>query len=153
MPNLPTQVNAGLTGWIASKKVSSSAKKLIRKIFKSFGEEIELHSEKDIITLGALSGCGPAYFFYLCELMMIKAEKFGFNENDARTIAEKTFIGAAKLLAAHDLKAADWRKAVSSKKGITVEAIKALQRNGFHKVFFKGIDRAKKRTEEMSKMG
>ncbi len=46
MPNLPVQVGLGMTGWIATKKLSSIDKKLVRKIFQSMGKELELKTEK-----------------------------------------------------------------------------------------------------------
>ena len=42
MPNLPAQIRIGLTGWIANKNVSANDKKMVKKIFESFGKEIEV---------------------------------------------------------------------------------------------------------------
>ena len=72
-------------------------KKLVKDIFSMFGEEIELKNEDSINAITALSGSGPAYFFYICELLTEQACAFGFSKR-CRKIAANTLLGAAELV-------------------------------------------------------
>jgi len=150
MPNLPVQVFKGLTGWMPSRHVSAAQKKVVKKIFGSFGEEVELKNESQIDAVTALSGSGPAYFFYLCELMSRKAVKMGFSHKDAEVFARRTMIGAAHLLE-QDLRNAEvLRKSVTSKGGTTEAALKTMKKNRFESNFNKAVDAAYKRSIQLN---
>lgn len=149
MPNLPLQVDAGITAWLATKEVKE--KVLIRKIFSCFGEEIEVKKESDLDKITALSGSGPAYFFYLCEILAEQAQQMGFSKKDSEKIANTTFIGSAKLLDATQKSAKEFREAVTSKGGTTEAALKHLQKEGLSNIFKSAINAAEKRSKELSK--
>lgn len=146
MPNLGVQLGAGVTGWIASDACSDENKDLVSEIFSSMGEDVELENEGMIDALTAVSGSGPAYFFYLAELLEEKARDFGFDEREARMLAEQTFIGAAKLLESGGKTAQQWREAVCSKGGTTEAAIRHLQENKFDEIFKDAVEMAKLRS-------
>ncbi len=148
MPNLPLRVGAGFTGWI-SKNVKE--KKLVKDIFSMFGEEIELKNEDSINAITALSGSGPAYFFYICELLTEQACAFGFSKKDAEKIAANTLLGAAELVRNKKETFSELRQAVTSKKGTTEAALNYFIRSNFAKLFKDGIRRAKDRSEKLSK--
>ncbi len=146
MPNLPVQVGHGLTGWIATEAVTE--KNLIKKIFGSLGEEIEVTDESMIDSITALSGSGPAYFFYLCETISKKAEALGFSSEEARKIAESTFVGSAFLLDANTKSAGEWREAVTSKGGTTEAALNHLE--SASDIIAEAIEKAKNRSKELN---
>lgn len=150
MPNVALKHGSGMIGWHASTACSAEDGQLAEKIFSYMGASIELTDERMMNELTAISGSGPAYFFYLTELLEEKAREFGFNEEDARQLAEQTFIGAAKLLEAGGKSAKEWREAVSSKGGVTVEAIKSLEENNFGQIFKNALGKSQKRSEELS---
>ncbi len=152
MPNLPVQVSLGMTGWIATKNLNSIDKKLVRKIFQSMGKELELKTEKKIDALGAISGCGPAYFFYFTELLALKGQKMGFTNEESKQLAETTFIGSARLLQNNERDAKEWRAAVSSKGGFTERAIQYFADAGLSDIVAGAVETAKKRTEEMGRL-
>ncbi|MBI5728464.1 MAG: hypothetical protein HY984_01780 [Candidatus Magasanikbacteria bacterium] len=101
----------------------------------------------DAIT--ALSGSGPAYFFYLTELLAKQAEAYGFTEDIANILAKQTLLGAAALLTSDPRSPTDWKRAVMSKGGTTEAAMKSLNENDFEKIFFKALDQAKNRSKEL----
>lgn len=147
MPNLPLKVGKALTGWIAS-----SEGEWVLPILKAFGEEIRVHDEAQLECITATSGSGPAYFFYLCELLQKQAQEYGFGEDESRRIAEATFIGAAALLKSSDQSAEHWRTHVTSKGGTTNAAITYLQDNHFDAIFWQAIDKARQRAVELKEM-
>lgn len=148
MPNLALRVGAGFTGWIG-KNVKE--KKLVREIFSMFGEEIEVKKEDDLNAITALSGSGPAYFFYICELLAESAADFGFSQKDAEKIAASTLIGAAALSKNKNESFAELRKAVSSKGGTTEAALNDFAKNNFSKIFKGGVQKARARSKELNK--
>lgn len=150
MPNLAASVGLSLTGWIASKDVKPADKKLAEKIFSSFGSAIELKTENMINALTALSGSGPAYFFYLTELLQKKAVALGFVDSQAKLIAEKTLLGSAGLIGLNLKTAEGWRKSVTSKGGTTEKALEYMKKYGFGRIVTNAVDKAKKRAEELN---
>lgn len=150
MPNLPVQAKQGFTGWIASEAVTENDKHFARQIFDAVGDHMELNKEELINVITGISGCGPAYFFYLAELLATKAMKEGFTEKEASLIARQTLLGSSKLLESQDIPPAQWRAAVSSKGGSTEAAIRSLQASKLDEHFASAIDAAIKRSQELS---
>lgn len=151
MPNLAAFVSQSLTGWIATKQVSPAEKIQVQKLFQSFGKEVELESEEQINDITALSGSGPAYFFFLTQLMEEKAMQMGFDTTQARTIAEQTIMGAAEVLKTTIKTAKEWKEAVTSPGGTTEAALKHMDELQFHNIFQNSIQKAKERAEELAK--
>lgn len=150
LPNLPLKVAAALTIWNASDGLNEGEKSFIKELLKVFGEEVELLEESDINMIGALCGCGPAYFAYLGEKIEDLAAKFGLDREAAEKLAKQTFVGTAELLKESDWSLKKLRESVTSKGGITEAAIKSFEENGFGEIFSKGIDAAIKRTGELN---
>ncbi len=150
MPNLPIQVGEGTVGWIASKLVTEEEKIFVQQIFQTMGQEIELEDENMINTITALSGTGPAYFFYLTELLAKVATDMGLSKDHATALSKNTLIGSAKLLADSSKTPEDWRKAVTSKGGTTAAAMAYFEDNNFVGIFTGAVKAAKKRSEELN---
>ncbi len=150
MPNLPLKVGKALTGWIASDEVSEDEKQFAKKIFESFGEEIELDNEDKVNAITALSGSGPAYFYLLTEFIKKAAVEMGFCQEDAEKIAKRTIVGSAELLEKSGLSAEELRKKITSKGGTTEAAIKYLEENGIEETVKGAITAAQKRAEELN---
>jgi len=150
MPNLPLRIQKSLSGWIASKGVSEEEKKSVRKLLKEFGAEVEVDKEEKINMITALSGSGPAYFFRLAEILAIAAKKYGFNDEEARKIAESTFLGAAELLKTSGERSCVLREKVTSKGGTTEAAFKSMDSNNIEKIVLEGIEAARRRADELN---
>ena len=150
MPNLPIKVGQGVTGWVASLAVGSEDKKLAQKIFSAFGYQIEVLEEEKLDSITALSGSGPAYYFYLCNILAKEAVKMGFTDAEARAIAENTFQGAAKLLEQGNLSSGEWVQVVASKGGTTEAALKSFTEDKFDEVVKRALERARERSKEFS---
>lgn len=146
LPNLPLKVGEALTIWKAAEEVD---RVFVKKLLSSFGDEIELQEESDVEKIGALCGCGPAYFAYLGEKMTKLAEEFGMSKEDADKIASQTFVGTSELIKNTGWSLRELRERVTSKGGVTEAAIKYFEENGFEEVFNKGIETAIKRTKEL----
>lgn len=151
MPNLPVEIEKGMTGWTATKRVTPQEKDLVRIIFEPLGKQIELKEESKIDFITALSGSGPAYFFYLAELMAQKAKKVGFSNKEAMLIAEQTLIGSGCLIEKNKtLSVTEWREAVTSKGGTTEAAVDYLKNSDFSKLFEQAVEKAVIRAKKLN---
>lgn len=150
MPNLAAFVNESLTGWVATEAVSADDRDVVKSLFSSFGKEVELQSEDQINDITALSGSGPAYFFYLVQLMQEKAVEMGFSPTDALLIAQQTIFGAAEVLKTGIKSPEEWKAAVTSPGGTTEAALKHMEAEQFHHIFKNSIQKARERAEELA---
>ncbi len=151
MPNLPAQVGAGVTGWVATPFVSTEEKRFTKEIFTALGYEIQLPSEAMIANLSVISGCGPAYFFTLIEMMGTAAKKIGFSAQEAEKLAVATFLGSAKLFASSNKSPAEWREAVASKRGVTEAVLKNLKKKKFDTIFYQALKAGVRRSKELAR--
>ena len=150
MPNLPVQVKEGVTGWVASEKTEDSDVELADQIFSALGSSFQVNHESMLDAFTILSGCGPAYFFYLIELLIGKARAMGFSDEEAQKITEETFLGSAKLLKKNDQSAIEWRRAVTSPGGVTEAVIDSLKEHDFDRLFDEALEAGLKQSEELN---
>lgn len=149
MPNTPATVGKGVTGLAAGEAASDDDLALVRRLFELVGAVVEV-SEDRIDALSTISGSGPAYVFLLIEELTKAAIGKGFDETDARLMAEQTFIGATALLAASGENPAELRRRVTSPKGTTERAVAVLQAANLDDVFAEATDAALARAKEMA---
>ena len=149
MPNTPAVVGAAVTGLAAGTTASAEDVAVVRALFETVGTVIEV-PESQIDALSTISGSGPAYFFLVVEEFTQAAIGKGFRPEQARVMAEQTFIGAAALLAASDVDPAELRRRVTSPKGTTERAIAVLQEARLDEVFAEATDAALARARELA---
>ena len=151
MPNLPSQVGHGVTGYIASAEVNEKEQELVQQILSSTGKAIALENETAIDAITALSGSGPAYVFYFMNAMIEKAQSFGFSPEDAKNIVLHTFSGTTDLFESSPLSAETWIDRVTSKGGTTHAALTSFKSNEIAQNIEKGVQAAFDRAQELGK--
>ena len=126
-------------------------KNAAKTIFDACGRTVVLPERLfDLVT--AVSGSGPAYFFFLMEVLADFGVRHGLKRKDAELFAVQTARGAAQLAASSDVSPKEWRERVTSKKGTTEAAFKVIKRSGVDKVFAKAFQAALDRGRELSKL-
>lgn len=147
MPNLAATVGEAVTALVTNR---SWALPIAEKIFQGCGRTIRLE-ERFFNLVTALSGSGPAYFFYLIERLEREGIRHGLKEGEARLLAKQTAKGAA-LLADHSTDSARvLRDKVTSKGGTTEAALLCLEERQFPEIFGEAIDRAIHRAGELGR--
>ena len=126
MPNTPASVRRGVTGYCKSNNVTELEKNEAHKLLSSIGKAIFLNSESLIDVVTSISGSGPAYIFYLVEVLTEIGITEGLNEEDAKLIALETLIGSAKLLDITNIDPKILRNNVTSPGGTTEAALEIL---------------------------
>ena len=125
MPNTPSAIKQGVTGVYAAS-ITESQKNATNKLLKAVGDTIWLEHEEQIHALTALSGCGPAYVFYMIECLEKAGITLGLPHNISQELALKTVYGAANLAACSKENPATLRENVTSPNGVTQKALSVL---------------------------
>ena len=152
MPNTPALMGAGITGLFATELVISSHKALAESIMRAVGVTLWVKNEADIDTITAISGSGPAYFFYIFEALEAAGVQLGFSQADARLLVLQTALGAAQLAMLSDNDVAQLRAQVTSPGGTTEQALAWLQSRNVDTILQEAVFVAKKRAEELSQL-
>jgi pyrroline-5-carboxylate reductase len=149
MPNTPALVGRGVTGVCGGSRASDAAIARAQQLFTAVGDVV-LVNENQMDALGALSGSGPAYIFYLIEQLMASAETAGFSPEDARTLVLGTVAGAAELLQQTGEQPAELRRQVTSPNGTTERAIAVLEEANLRGIFDRAMEAAIQRSREIA---
>ncbi len=149
MPNLCAKVNQSISCWVKNKNVSNKDTKIFKKIFQSIGTEIELKSENLLDQVTAISGSGPAYFFYLAELLTKSAMEIGLDKKLAYKLVSQTLVGSSEYLKKSKESPEALRKKVASKGGTTEAAFSKISNSEFESIFLSAIESAYKRAIEL----
>jgi pyrroline-5-carboxylate reductase len=150
MPNMPAVIGKAMTALCPGSAASKEDMKLAKEIFSAVGDVIEVE-EKLMDAVTAISGSGPAYFFYLIEALAEAAEKLGFDDKTASELSMKTAIGSSELLDNIGGDPASLRKKVTSKGGTTEAALKIFDTKKVKKIIEEAARAACKRSKELSK--
>jgi len=127
MPNMPAQIQAGITGLYALPSVSEKQISIADKVLSSAGSTLWVDSEDKLDAVTAISGSGPAYVFYLIEALEAAALALGLNDKDAKQLSLATFKGASLLAAINDTPVSTLREQVTSKGGTTEQGLLSLE--------------------------
>jgi pyrroline-5-carboxylate reductase len=150
MPNTPALIQAGATGLCANTKVTQAQKNQVEAIFHAIGITAWVEQETDINTITALSGSGPAYYFYFMEIMQKAAEHMGIAPEVAKTFAVQTAYGAAQLALSSKEAVATLRAQVTSKGGATEAALKVMQEKNLSAILETAMQAAYDKSMEFS---
>lgn len=149
MPNTPSHVGLGVTGVAGGASAGADAVETVRRIFETVGEVLVVR-EGQINAVAAVSGSGPAYLFLYVEQMTDAARRLGFDDAQARLLAEQTVIGAAELLRSSGEDPAELRRKVTSPKGTTEQAVLVLQAGDLGGLFDRALAANIRRSEELA---
>lgn len=149
MPNLGAKVGQSMSVWIKSKEVTKSHEASAKVILEAIGTQLELHEEQQIDMATAISGSGPAYFFYIVEQLEECAKLLGLSNKEGRILASQTLTGAAELLKHSGKPVKVLRGSVTSKGGTTEAAFVKFEKGKLGKLFKEGVVAAYKRAMEL----
>ena len=151
MPNLCARDGEAITGLYGKSKQikKSNLTTIISKIFKSIGEILWVKKESDLDIVTAISGSGPAYFFYFIDTMIKSAVELGLDKKNAKKLVIQTVIGSGKAGISIDNFAEQISK-VASKGGTTEAAINLLNKKNLDVIFTQAIKAAYSKSKEIS---
>jgi pyrroline-5-carboxylate reductase len=150
MPNTPALIQAGAAALFANKQTTDVQKNTAEAMMRSVGTAIWVDSEELMDTVTALSGSGPAYYFYFMEAMEKAAVSMGLNNEQARLLTIETALGAAKMALLSDSDLAELRQQVTSPGGTTEQALNVFKEGKLEELVYAAMNAAKQRSEELS---
>jgi len=146
MPNICAMTGKSLTAICHGQNISEADKRLVEQIFSYLGEVI-ITEEKKMATFTGICGSGPAYLFYLANVLMELIEKESFSTEDAREISAKLMLNSAGVLLESSYSIEDLISMVASKKGTTEAGLRIANNSSitvdFQNMFAYAIRRAK----------
>jgi pyrroline-5-carboxylate reductase len=148
MPNTPMLVGEGMAAIAPGEYATAADLKMARELFETAASVIEV-KEDQIDAVTAVSGSGPAYFFFLVEQMIQAGIDLGLSPEHARLMAARTATGAAKMLATSTDTPQELRRKVTSPGGTTHAAITTMEAGQFPATVQKAIRAAADRGKEL----
>jgi pyrroline-5-carboxylate reductase len=120
---------------------------------ESAGEVVWLDKESLLDVVTALSGSGPAYFYYLVESLRKAGTRLGLPAEVAAKLALHTAYGASTMAVRSDVDVTELRQRVTTKGGTTEAAMEQLDAGQFVQLIDSAIEAATKRGQELAGHG
>lgn len=149
MPNTPSAIGAGITGWCSYQPISTADRDWITTVLGAIGQEIEVPEEK-IDALMGVSGCGPAFVFEFTGALRDAGIAGGLNAEEAEKLAIATVLGSARLMARSELSPEELRDQVTSPNGTTFAGLQVLKAHAFRDTMVEVVAAAKARSAELA---
>lgn len=149
MPNTPSSVGFG-----ANLFFSDFESGVMKDYLLALGKLFTMKSEAELDAITAFSGSGPALLFEYARLFEKHFVAIAGNNPEVREIITQTFLGSAKLMEdaiSHGVSFETLREQVTSKKGVTYEALQILEKNNLENIMGGAFTAAYKRTLEIKK--
>jgi pyrroline-5-carboxylate reductase len=150
MPNTPALVDEGMSVLSAGAHAAEEDLDEAEALLAAVGQVRRVpESQQDAVT--ALSGSGPAYFFYLVEAMVDAGILLGLPRALAADLIVQTALGAAVMMRDSGEHPVQLREAVSSPGGTTIAAVRELERHGVRAALMAAIEAAHARSVELGR--
>jgi pyrroline-5-carboxylate reductase len=150
MPNLPVEISMGMTAFASSRALSHEQIMLVENLLSTTGRTIYLKEEHQLNAVTALSGSGPAYFFYFMKSLIDAGIALGLDEHVASILAKQTMLGSFHLINNGQKTLDEYIQSVASKGGTTQAALQTFSEHGMHETIIEALSNAEKRAKELS---
>lgn len=148
MPNTPMLVGEAMSAVSGGRYADDDQVAAVEKMLGSVGRVVRVpETQQDAVT--ALSGSGPAYFFFLVEAMIDAGILLGLPRAVAADLIVQSAFGAARMMRESDDHPVLLREAVTSPAGTTIAAIRELERHGVRAALIDAIEAARDRSVEL----
>lgn len=148
MPNTPALVDEAMTAISPGAHATEGHLAVAEKLLSTVGKVVRVpESQLDAVT--ALSGSGPAYFFYLVEAMIDAGILLGLPRALAAELIVQSAVGAAVMLRDSGEHPVQLREAVTSPGGTTIAAIRELEVHGVRAALLAAIEAAAARSRQL----
>ena len=148
MPNTPMLIGEGMAALCKGRHASDQDLETAAEVFGSAGRTVRVdEAMMDAVT--ALSGSGPAYFFYFVEAMIEAGVAEGLGPDVAALLARQAALGAGRLLMVSDDSPEELRRKVTSPGGTTEAAVKQMTADGVRDEIVRAVRAAAARSRAL----
>jgi pyrroline-5-carboxylate reductase len=149
MTNTPALVDEAMSVVSAGTHATESHLALAEEIFNGVGKTLRVpESQQDAAT--ALSGSGPAYFYFLVEAMTDAGILLGLPRDKAHDLIVQAAVGAATMLRDSGDHPVTLRENVTSPAGTTINAIRELENHRVRAAVLDALEAARDRSRELA---
>ena len=149
MPNTPCLVQQGVSAIAAGPHATEADLRLAETCLQATGLVVRVE-EGSLDAVTALSGSGPAYYFYFVQSMLQAADELGLSPDVASLLAYGTMRGAAAMLETTGEAAEELRRRVTSKGGTTEAALESMRCDRVGEAIRKALHAAYQRSRDLS---
>lgn len=150
MPNTPLMLKQGMVGLAKGSNVGDQQMEFVASLFSPVAKTLVV-DEKQLDGVTAVSGSGPAYFFYLAEHLIQKTQGLDLKAEDITSLLAQTMRGAADMLEHSGMDAKSLREQVTSPGGTTQAALESMMSKDLGPHFAEAVMAAHHRSLELSK--
>lgn len=150
MPNTPSSIGEGANLYYLNEHFSKSEESSFVELLGATGQLFKMKTEGDLDLTTAFSGSGPALVFELARIFEAELGRMTEGRVPAKDIVAQTFFGSSGLMKS-EKSFEELRSQVTSKKGVTYEALEVLNQKNLQDIFKEAFEAAYKRTLELSK--
>jgi pyrroline-5-carboxylate reductase len=151
MPNTPMLIGEAMSAISPGRYATEEQLVQVTGMLEAVGRVVRVpESQQDNVT--ALSGSGPAYFFYLVEAMIEAGVLLGMNRQLATELIVQSAVGAAHMLRDTEEHPAVLREAVTSPAGTTAMALRELDLHRTRAAITAALEAARNRSIELGKI-
>jgi len=149
MPNTPALVDEGMAALAPGAHCDQEHLVEARQLLEAVGRVVVL-DEKHLDAVTAISGSGPAYFFYIAEAMIEAGVFLGLPRSTATELVVQTCYGAATMLRETGEHPSVLRENVTSPGGTTVAALRTLDDHKVRAAFISALEAARDRSHDLA---
>ena len=149
MTNTPVFVDEAMSAVSAGSHAGPEHLAVVEELLRPVGKVVRVpESQQDAVT--ALSGSGPAYFFFLVEAMIDAGILLGLPRAVAAELIVQTAVGSARMLRESGEHPVVLREAVTSPGGTTISAIRVMEDRGVRAAMLAALEAARDRSRELA---
>lgn len=149
MPNTSAQIGMSTTGVAFNPQSDADFKADIHTLLTAIGSVVEV-DEDQLHAVTALSGSGPAYFYYVVEAMKAAGITYGLSDAIVEKLVVETMAGASEMLKRAGEPPEVLRKKITSPGGTTAAGIAALEQFDVKQAFTSCIAQAETKSRELA---
>ncbi len=152
MPNTPAQLGFGITAFtVNTTSTDMGLVSIADTLFETTGKAVFMKDEELLDAVTALSGSGPAYFFYFVKNMIEAGKEMGMEEHIAAMLVKQTMLGAFQIMNNSKYSLDQLIQSVASKGGTTEAALKQFEEHSIGNNIKVAVKAAEQRAKELSR--
>jgi pyrroline-5-carboxylate reductase len=151
MPNLASHVGAGMAGVCPGRFASEADLLRAQRIFDAGGKSVHIQDEALMDAVTAISGTGPAYYYFFTEALVEAGKRIGLSPQHANLLAKQTALGAARMMLETGEPPETLRAKVTSPGGTTAAAMASLKESEVFEDIVNAVAAAFRRSRELGR--
>ncbi|HEX3899944.1 MAG TPA: pyrroline-5-carboxylate reductase [Mycobacteriales bacterium] len=149
MPNTPALVNEGMSAVAPGINAGEEHLQRAEALLEPVGKVVRVTDDQlDAVT--AVSGSGPAYFFYFVEAIIDAGISLGLSATLAKDLAIQTVVGAGVMMRDSGDEPGKLRKNVTSPNGTTAAALRSFDEHDMRESIRAGLEACRDRSREIA---